>query len=54
MKTSLTHNKSIEENLSDPDFVNMLKQHPLVQAKVKQTKKNLGLAITDKKLSSSK
>lgn len=54
MKTSLQQNRSIQQNLNDPDFIKMLQEHPVVQGKVKRTKKNLGLVTADQNLSSSK
>ncbi|GAB2565980.1 hypothetical protein [Spirosoma areae] len=54
MKTALEQNRSIQQNLTDAEFVKRLQEHPAVQRKVKQTKKNLDLLIADKKLPPSK
>lgn len=54
MKIPLEQNRSIQQNLNDPEFIKMLQEHPIVQRKVRQTKKSLGLSTADKKLPLSK
>lgn len=41
MGTAIKKNRSIEENLKDPEFVRMLREHPIVKNKVERTKKDL-------------
>ncbi|GAB3643097.1 hypothetical protein [Spirosoma arcticum] len=41
MGTALKKNRSIEENLKDPEFVKSLREHPIIENKVERAKKNL-------------
>lgn len=41
MKTPVQKNRTIQENLLDPEFVRMLQEHPIVKAKVERAKQIL-------------
>lgn len=41
MGTAIKKNRSIEENLKDPEFVGMLREHPIIKKKNEQAKKDL-------------
>lgn len=51
---SLRQNRSIQQNLNDPEFVKRLQEHPVVQDKSTRTKKNMGMGTADKNQLSSK
>ena len=41
MGTTIKKTRSIEENLRDPEFVKMLREHPIIKKKTEEAKKNL-------------
>ena len=41
MASAIKTNRTIEENLKDPEFVRMLREHPIIRNKVERAKKSL-------------